>query len=133
MYLPKTVPKNQQDSTVPLKKILLWNGINSWGSARPGRGVFLKEKCPVSTCAVVTQRSEAPHADIVLFKDHFTQPTYKRPIKQLWMLYMLECPLHTQMFKVHAKGAFNWTATYRSDSTIVAPYERWQYYNENVR
>jgi len=23
--------------------------------------------------------------------------------------------------------------THRSDSTIVAPYERWQYYNENVR
>ena len=50
---------------------------------------------------------------------------------------------------------FNWTATYRTDSTVVAPYERWQvsaiqqfmaevactfhlsfppqYYNENVR
>ena len=22
---------------------------------------------------------------------------------------------------------------FRSDSTIVAPYERWQYYNENVK
>ena len=31
------------------------------------------------------------------------------------------------------KDVFNWTATYRSDSTIVAPYERWQYHNENVR
>ena len=30
------------------------------------------------------------------------------------------------------KDVFNWTSTYRSDSTIVAPYERWQYYNENV-
>ena len=47
------------------------------------------------------------------------------------MLYLLECPLHTQMFK--NKPLFNWTATYRRDSTIVAPYERWQYYNENVR
>ena len=28
---------------------------------------------------------------------------------------------------------FNWTATYRTDSTVVAPYERWQYYNENVK
>lgn len=80
------------------------------------------------------------------------------------MIYMLECPLHTQMFKViealtsstvktslptglyqqpcqfftffyplQIKDVFNWTATYRSDSTIVAPYERWQYYNDNVR
>ncbi len=60
-------------------------------------------------------------------------PTYKRPMGQLWMLYMLECPLHTQMFKANVKNVFNWTSTYRSDSTLVAPYERWQYYNENVR
>ena len=27
----------------------------------------------------------------------------------------------------------NWTATYRSDSTIVTPYEKWVYYDQNVR
>ena len=42
-----------------------------------------------------------------------------------------ECPLHTQIFK--QKDIFNWTATYRGDSTIVAPYERfflflWNFY-----
>lgn len=58
-------------------------------------------------------------------------PTYERPRDQLWMMYLLECPLHTQMFK--AKDVFNWTSTYRRDSTIVAPYERWQYYNPNVQ
>jgi len=31
------------------------------------------------------------------------------------------------------KNVFNWTATYRTDSTVVAPYERWQYFNENAR
>ena len=36
-------------------------------------------------------------------------------------------------FYFQNKGVFNWTATYRSDSTIVAPYERWTYYNENVK
>ena len=35
------------------------------------------------------------------------------------------------MFKY--PGVFNWTATYRSDSTIVAPYGKWQYYNNKVR
>ena len=49
----------QESSTTPLKKILLWNGGNSWGNARAGRGVFLKEKCPVSACALTTSRSEA--------------------------------------------------------------------------
>ena len=35
------------------------------------------------------------------------------------------------MFKY--PSVFNWTATYRRDSTIVAPYEYWQYYNNKVR
>ena len=30
------------------------------------------------------------------------------------------------MFKAATRGVFNWTATYRTDSTVVAPYERWQ-------
>ena len=50
-------------------------------------------------------------------------PSFTRPSEQLWMLYLLECPLHTQNFK--QKQVFNWTSTYRRDSTIVAPYERW--------
>eukprot|EP00095_Tigriopus_kingsejongensis_P005108 maker-scaffold161_size295871-snap-gene-1.38 protein:Tk05108 transcript:maker-scaffold161_size295871-snap-gene-1.38-mRNA-1 annotation:"glycoprotein 3-alpha-l-fucosyltransferase a" len=131
-YPPKgSIPENIEDSSTPLKKILLWNGISSWGGTRPGRGVFLKQECPVSSCAISTSRTDSVSADLVLFKDHFTHPTHQRPKNQLWMMYMLECPLHTQMFKI--KDVFNWTATYRSDSTIVAPYERWIYYNENVR
>lgn len=45
------------------------------------------------------------------------------------MLYFLECPYHTQSVK---SAVVNWTATYRRDSDIVAPYERWQYYNPKV-
>lgn len=131
-YPPKGyIPENLEDTSTPLKKILLWNGISSWGGTRPGRGVFLKQECPVNSCAITTSRTDSLNADLVLFKDHFTMPTYQRPLNQLWMMYMLECPLHTQMFK--SKDVFNWTSTYRSDSTIVAPYERWLYHNENVR
>ena len=149
MYLPPagTIPDNQDDPSVPLKKILLWNGASSWGGLKPGRGIFLKEKCPVSTCVLSSTRAEAESADMVLFKDHFSMPKFKRPPSQIWMLYLLgllislkdtqfkfpllECPLHTAIFKQAA--IFNWTATYRSDSTVVAPYERWQYYNTNVK
>ena len=72
---------------------------------------FLKETLDIST--------------IMFFalQDHFTMPSFTRPSEQLWMLYLLECPLHTQNFK--QKQVFNWTSTYRRDSTIVAPYERW--------
>ena len=132
MFMPPegSFPEDQESADVKLKKILLWNGINSWGGLRPGRGVFIKERCPVSTCAISSNRMDSTDADMVLFKDHFTMPTFSRPASQIWMLYLLECPLHTQMFK--QQDVFNWTSTYRSDSTIVAPYERWQYYNDNV-
>ena len=104
-YPPKGVlPEDISSPSTPLKKILLWNGINSWGGARPGRGTFLKMECPVSSCALTTSRMDSTSADLVIFKDHFTNPTYKRPANQLWMIYMLECPLHTQMFKVRTES-----------------------------
>ena len=36
------------------------------------------------------------------------------------------------MFKAATRGVFNWTATYRTDSTVVAPYERWQVRNSSA-
>ena len=34
---------------------------------------------------------------------------------------------------VQSHAAVNWTATYRSDSTIVTPYEKWVYHQPGVR
>ena len=42
-----------------------------------------------------------------------------------------ESPHHTQVFS--DISVFNWTATYRVDSTIVTPYERWEYYDGSVQ
>ena len=47
-FIPRCIV---QESEVPLKKILLWNGASSWGSLKPGRGVFLK----VTFCSVKHQ------------------------------------------------------------------------------
>lgn len=30
-------------------------------------------------------------------------------------------------------NVFNWTATYRADSDIVAPYAKWVYYDEKIK
>lgn len=44
---------------------------------------------------------------------------------------MLESPYHTTSLTTW-KNQINWTATYRSDSTLVAPYERFTYFNSSV-
>ena len=124
MYLP---PGYQpQDPSTPLKKVLMWNGLSSWGGVKAGRGEFLKQECPVSTCVLVSDKRQGEEADLIIFKDIFSKPSFTRPGSQLWMIYMLECPLHTQVLP--QRGVFNWTATYRADSTIVTPYERWEEY-----
>ena len=70
MYIPPEgfVPENMEDADAPLKKILLWNGLGSWGGLRPGRGVFIKEQCPVSSCVISSNRVDGPTADLVVFK-----------------------------------------------------------------
>ena len=76
-----------------------------------------QEKCPVSTCVISTRRKDSGSSDLIIFKDHFIMPSFQRPKDQIWLMFMLESPLNTQKFK-HPE-VFNWTATYRSDSTVV--------------
>ncbi|XP_069985759.1 glycoprotein 3-alpha-L-fucosyltransferase A isoform X2 [Penaeus vannamei] len=123
-------PAASDKAPLQYKKILMYNGMNSWG-LRAGMGQFLKLKCPVDTCVLTGSRSELSSADAILFKDHFAMPPHKRDPRQVWIMFMLECPLHTQNFA--NKNVFNWTATYRHDSDIVAPYEKWVYYDPNIR
>ncbi|XP_064480724.1 glycoprotein 3-alpha-L-fucosyltransferase A-like [Ornithodoros turicata] len=119
MYMPQGYARN----ATKLKKIVLMYGLSGWGDLPKGRSIFLRDKCPVDTCEILTSQDESPDADAILFKDRFTPPKHRRNPNQVWMLYLLECPYHTQGFK-GLKNIFNWTATYRHDSDIVAPYEK---------
>ena len=68
MFLPPDLPKNEEDpEKVPLKTILMWNGVRSWG-VQGGRGEFLKQNCPVSNCALVSDKNKQDSADLILFK-----------------------------------------------------------------
>jgi len=49
----------------------------------------------------------------------------------VWILYLQESPFLTYTFE--PKDVFNWTATYRRDSDIPIPYDRWVYYDERVK
>merc|ERR1719187_13780 len=44
------------------------------------------------------------------------------------MIYLLESPFHV----ASKLTGFDWTATYRRDSTIVAPYAKWTYFDRGV-
>lgn len=118
---------NQKQKT---KKILLYFGKGGWNDLPLGRTVFLRDKCPVNSCELTTSLKDAEQADALFFKDRFLWPFYKRKPHQVWILFLLECPLHTQAFK-NLKNVFNWTATYRHDSDLVAPYEKFVAYNSS--
>lgn len=49
----------------------------------------------------------------------------------MWIFYILESP--SNLVPIMRKNdVFNWTASYRLDSDIVTPYERWTYYNPAI-
>lgn len=112
------------------KVVLLYNGLNQW-NVRGGREVFVGNKCPVDTCTLTDNRELAAKADMVLYKDHYMSPGVRRSLNQVYMIYFLECPYHTQ--NAPLADVFNWTATYRRDSDVVAPYEKWEYYDPKVK
>ena len=108
MFVPPNYEEIQESGK--LKTILLYNGLGPW-NVKEGREVFTKNKCPVNTCRVTAKRDAANKADLVLYKDYFVPTGVPRPPHQLYMLYFLECPFHTQHVKF--PDVFNWTSTYR--------------------
>ncbi|XP_012276310.1 glycoprotein 3-alpha-L-fucosyltransferase A isoform X2 [Orussus abietinus] len=121
MFIPPDYNRTLAQQRV--KKIMVPHGMPE---ARPGSDIFIQQSCPVSSCTII--RDNPDDADLILFKDYVSN-VGRRPPNQVWMLYFLECPYHTQTVK---SAVVNWTATYRRDSDIVAPYERWQYYDHRV-
>jgi len=127
------------DEIFSIKKVLLWDDVrwtpsprfpDRWGSRLP-KTIF--ENCPVSACELLTNRTLATAADLIIFSWLYFEkrPSFERPKKQLWMIYNTESP--SQSAHLKEANVFNWTSTYRSDSTVVIPYGKWEYYNPNIR
>ena len=131
-------PKNPSDDSYetltnateeggPLKTILMWSGV---GDMRGGRSHFLEDKCLIDTCYITDNAALIEKVDAVIFNFDPVYYTWTRPPNQIWILWMLESPLHTASLK-DMKDQVNWTATYRSDSTIVTPYEKFITYKNS--
>lgn len=115
------------NGTRDLKTILLYSGFASteW---KMGQTIFLNNSCRVNTCKLTRNRSIAEHADAILFNSNPVITWTRRSVSQIWVLYLLESPYSTPRFKRY-RNVYNWTATYRHDSDIVAPYEKFIIHN----
>ena len=82
--------------------------------------------CQVKSCEFLKRPEQFSIADAVIFKE--IPELIKRPKAnrdQLWIYYQLESPRNALPIP---KGIIvNWTATYKSDSTIQTPYGKYVY------
>ncbi|XP_071104549.1 LOW QUALITY PROTEIN: glycoprotein 3-alpha-L-fucosyltransferase A-like [Haliotis cracherodii] len=130
-YIPPPVREaKKRGEDAPLKSILLYHGFGGW-QVKKGQETFIDQKCGVQRCELIDNKQDGAKADAVLFHHNPARPWFDRPQKQIWILFMLESPYHTAGLGAF-KDVFNWTATYRHDSTIVAPYEKFVPYNSSV-
>lgn len=112
------------------KRILLWTRY--FYDANWERSVKRVLNAPCShKCSVTTDKSTIKEADAIVF--HLLDlyiwerpPQYRAP-HQVWVLHNNEPPPHqyyTGRSLVYSRFAFNWTLSYRRDSTIRCPYGR---------
>lgn len=114
-----------------LKRIYLYFGKNGWNNLVIDRATFIRQNCPVNSCTITINPEDAEAADAIIFREKFRKPPFKRRIDQVWIFYLLECPLNSPPFK-NLEHVINWTATYRHDSDIVTPYEKFVPYNVSL-
>lgn len=122
-YIPRTYLLNATDSKrrTRTKKIYVPGGL---GDVPSGRRKFFEDGCSVNACALTTDSRFRSTADLVLLQlDAFFEAPPSKPRDQIWVMWLLESPINTALFR-NLENVINWTATYRSDSTIVTPYEK---------
>ncbi len=112
----------QNDGNTPPRPLKIIYDTQPLAKSDKGQQRFLRDQCPVSNCFLTDESSAQPTATAVILHRAYL-PTWKRPPNQIWILFMLESPMNTQGLSA-LNNRINMTATYRTDSTIVTPYER---------
>lgn len=115
---------------LPPKRILLAHGVEGW-SAVSGRGTFVQHSCPIQNCELLGSPVPGQPVDARMFKEiDLNSFTYESQSKltprhpdQVWIMFALESPEATPSYDVF-KHVINWTATYRHDSTMMTPYDK---------
>ncbi|KAI9554291.1 hypothetical protein GHT06_019563 [Daphnia sinensis] len=108
------------------KNILLWNDV--WGYRFGiGRAAFIDAGCRVSNCFITRNSNYVPHEDFdAIIINPSTQKTpynfAKRKSNQRFVMYTNEPPAHMPQNMNEFDNYFNWTITYRADSTFPYKY-----------
>ncbi|VDP09365.1 unnamed protein product [Soboliphyme baturini] len=87
--------------------------------------------CIARNCKLTIDHGEGASADAVIV--HGRAPPFGRHhTSQIWIFYSLESPMNTPDLSALGDG-INWTATYRMDSDIVAPYGKFLLYDTDAK
>ena len=123
--------KPQFNSSLPPKRILLEQGTSGWG-VDSGNAVFVKEECNIQNCELLDYPPEKGVLDARILKEielgaynvqNLALKTSRHP-EQIWIMFALESPFASPDY-TGVDHVINWTATYRPDSTLVTPYDKW--------
>jgi glycoprotein 3-alpha-L-fucosyltransferase len=105
-----------------LATIVVYTGLS--GELKDGGKTKLRaDGCPVTDCHFTDDVSAVATADAVLWQQGMMGHSIKRPANQIWVAFFLESPLNSQNLAMF-DGQINWMATYRRDSALVTPYEK---------
>lgn len=113
----------------PTKLIIyLPHGVSSW-NVKSGDAEF--EKCLANNC-YITDTPNTVTYDAALHRNNIINTIARTSSDQIWIFYSLESPENTGSMLI-SRNLINWTATYRYDSDIVTPYEKFALYSTMER
>ncbi|KAH3804094.1 hypothetical protein DPMN_132375 [Dreissena polymorpha] len=126
---------NVDFDSLPPKRILLAQGLSGWG-VQMGNKAFVEHQCPVQNCHLLEHPPPSEIIDARMFKEiELNENMYRDALSvvprhpdQVWIMFGLESPEASPMY-TNLNDVINWTATYRFDSTMVTPYDKFKTYD----
>ncbi|XP_046451560.1 alpha-(1,3)-fucosyltransferase C-like [Daphnia pulex] len=105
--------------------VLFWTKFFETDDFYVGLGIKPFKQCTVFACCSTNNRNFLDVSDAIIFHirdlDLNDMPP-RRSVRQRWIFYLQESPLHTPNILYDLSNVFNWTMTFRMDSDIYTPY-----------
>lgn len=131
-------PSKTHKTTDTVQNILLDWGTGHWNVPEEDR-IFHDLNCNVRNCKLLSKFNGKERIDARLFNHNIIfvdyleiSRQYLRSKDEIWIIGILESPNWTPNYR-GLQNVFNWTATYRTDSTIPTPYFKWQKFKRSER